>query len=412
MRISFAPAAALSGALVVASFVACTSSSATDADAGPSERDAGHGGAGADAGDADSVTSNDAALPTSSDAGDAAFVDDSLIATGVGAGNLLVTGSYLYFIGQVDGVTTIERMPTTGGSPSVLYTPPAGYGLAALGSDGTNLYFLVAYLGGGSGLEVVTCGVDGSDPSTIFSPTGGYAYSGGSEIGDGNSFFVVGGTLYLNAEMNGDTAPVSIAPGGVLASVPIPVPSPSSTLVPLAALGWVDDAGLYFEATNATTQASWYGSSPLSGGSVSVLYTETNAQMYTETNAQMTGMGMVVAGGNVYIAERELEGTSPPLSTITVAPAAAAPDAGSSATTLASLSNWLLTSMVGDANGLYINDNEFSGAPAPGVYSVSTTTGATTLVQPSPVAQVNQLALDATHVYWLGSDSTVHAKAR
>jgi len=73
----------------------------------------------------------------------------------------------------------------------------------------------------------------------------------------------------------------------------------------------------------------------------------------------------------------------------------------------------LLTDLVADANGLYANQTwGGSSTYPPGVYSVSTSTGALTLVQLDPTAGAHNLALDTNNVYWLGSGGTLQAKAR
>ena len=383
LRSSLAPFALT--ALGLASPFACKSSAPAAASSGDDDSGANEGDdAGVDA-------TADTALPPY--VPDGSYVDDSIIATTLSNPTALtVVGQTLFWIERdlSGNGLGIKSVGLGGGTPASVVTSPGLDG--NLASDGTSLYFTGPIEEASAFSTVLKCDLDGSGLTTL---TQGQFSTGPTSV---NQLFLVGGTLYFQSTIAGTPGPTTILSG---APTPVPIPAPGA----MTALYWADPSGLYFGMQDHETHLLDYETAPLAGN--------TNNDLFNTPDATVSPAGLAVVNGEVYIATWT-GGTS--RSSTVLKLTAATPADGGAVTPLASLPNWTTSSIAADANGMYLSQVLYSNAP--GVYAMSMTTGATTLVKEDPSASAYGIALDATNVYWLEQTSrdtgqaTLHAKAR
>jgi len=355
------------------------------------------------AGNADAgakILSGDAGAP-SIDTSDAATLE-SVLATGLAQPlSLTVVGDKLFWIEQHDSGGRIRSVGVAGGTPiSITSFTDLDVNLA---SDGTSLYF--TRLPDRQAVlpiwAIMKCDLDGTNVTTITQGT----LTPSENFGNGNGLFIVNGTLYLAAAPVGEAISglTSVTQAGVVTALPAVAPGGISYL------SWADETGLYFWDNGGDGGAPAFARSPLAGTAVGVW----------AVNAGFEDGSYAFVNGDVYVAlNNNADAPETPITTITKITAGAG--AGVDATLLVSLSNWTGTSIsiAADTNGMFITrgGNLGVGAALPGIYSVSMTTGATTLVQVDPSATAEGLVLDAKNVYWFEQAFTdraiLHATAR
>jgi hypothetical protein len=366
-----------------------------------------------DAASQDSASQDSAlAYPTyTCSAGDAGPFDGSALESTTIVPNailptaLTVAGGSIYWveIGIFNGpAAAIKSVPTVGGPVTTVYTDDGEVGLPpALATDGTALYFVAGEYSNAVVKCDLTgpaaCGADASTPQTVAG--GGWGPSTAS-MGNPDQLFLLDGTIYFGASTPSfQQVVLAVAPDGGQTELPTAFPSASS----LTLLG-ASPFGVYYAEQETGEGPLDLWALPVDGGQASLL-------------AQSQGFGssdffdVAVVGGVLYMSNG---------SSISSQPAAAPGDGGGGA--VLPIDGLGVIGMVADANGMYVASS--SGWCAPGIYAVSLTTGAVTLVQQDPtLSAITSLALDANNVYWSDGDGEVddggvtgswaiHAKAR
>jgi hypothetical protein len=341
--------------------------------------------------------------------GDSGPSDPTIITEGLTLATALTvvdSASKLYWVENAGGATStvqnaIRSVPTAGGTPSLVLTPALGSVVGALASDGTSLYYSTqestpdtdGSLASTVQVQLMKSGLDGSSPTVLASGTPNASVTA-LFVANGTLFAQIGtGISFVATSATGETMQTLHLPGQV------------------QGLYWADSTGLYYAVGGgvspfpAPAGLDFYAS-PLTGSSWNLLV---NLSTASGPNGAFVLAGVAVAGGNLYVA-----GGSNGTSTILAAPTGEPADGGA-ATTLATLDNWLIGSMVADANGMYATQTGLSSTAPAGIYAVSLTSGATTLFRQDTL-EPYALTMDAKDVYWLDDVTTttqaLHALAR
>ncbi len=337
--------------------------------------------AGSDSGDEPGATitiGDDGGPPASGSGGsnaDASSKVDAILATGlITPRSLVVVGDRLFWTEQADGdlgvIGSIKSVGVGGGTPTTVQTSP---GLNTnLTSDGKSLYFTSGGSVPFSGTTLFRCGLDGANLTTF-----GAAPINAWPGPDSQIFFANGG-LFMGS--GGEPAEIR-ENGSVVPFGPMSTPS-------MGTLYGTDGTNLFFR------EGPQFQIWSVGGGAAIDFFDQPSSQ-------DASNDALAVVSGDVYLMTT---GDSTAISKIHAA-------AGNvdGPVQLTSLTDWFSRAMAADANGLYVTQSVTTNAP--GIYSVSTTTGATTLVKEDPSGSAYDLTLDAKNVYWFESPDVDHAHA-
>jgi hypothetical protein len=336
---------------------------------------------------APTLHANEPALAGDVSEGDAAAPGphSKVIATGLErAAQFTIIGAHAYWL---EG-GSIKRVPTRGGTPTTLFTNPEPLN-AGFTTDGTSLYFV--YLTGKRPFVPTACHVakialDGTHLRDLTSGTG--CYLAGMSL-----LAAFDGTVYIHGQIGAlsqHTGILAVTSTGTVTQLAI---DPN---VKIDALYGADARGVYFG--EIVDDGSVISLAPRGGGAPRALF---KGRMASGDGAR--------SGAALYIANLGNDGEE--ISRIDLAKA----DGGRKV--LASFPRWIVSDFAADAAGLFVSRKAFDApngthASPIGIYAVSTTTGAKTLVESDTLVRDHTLALDASHVYWIDTDGTLHAKAR
>jgi hypothetical protein len=335
---------------------------------------------------------------------------------------LLVNGSTLYWINDPGAAdSSIQSIPITGGKVTTVLSQAGLDG--NLATDGTKLYFSSS---ASNSSVIASCGLDGSGVTTLNSTL----QTNALPTNEVSAMFVADGTIYVAAELASGVCvavcdgPIPVtSPGPFIFSIPaaggnatVAVPMPETTN-PMTATGLstlyrVDSTGIYYSALTTPADptgayTSVYALS-FSGGAPATLYTVNYGASQTIPPAG----GLTVINGTAYFLSATRSSSNETLLSVSAT--------GGTATTVATYSNQTSTYLVGDANGLYV-DNEVQ-SNSPGIFSATLSGTETSYVGSqhtlsTSVGQERVMVVDSQNVYWFAGgfnsgQGTVHAKAR
>jgi hypothetical protein len=354
--------------------------------------------------------------------------DATELASGLNSpASLIVVGDKLFWIDDdalgsgLDGNSSIQSMPITGGKPTIVLSQH--YLDGNLASDGTLLYFSYSDpIATATTSVIASCGLDGSNVKTL---SAGSVYLHFNENTYHTTWMsIVNGTLYFQGEPPTTTNPLltniysmSATGGtpGIISALPAGTPAPVSESTTFY---FADSTGVYFqweEVQTDNTQSSFNLSSiGLGGGSPNTYFTVTLGQVAsTLTNPMPPAAGVAQANGTLYFLT-SIDNSSDSVSLKSVSAT------GGSASTVATFAKQNGTFLVADANGMYMNNTVNSNNP--GIFKVSTSGQQTSIYTDqkafsTSVGNDRVLALDSKNVYWVAGgfnagQGSIHAKAR
>ena len=296
---------------------------------------------------------------------------------------LTLVGSNLYWIdSQGTPTASIKSVPTTGGKvTTVLSDPTLDQNMT---TDGTLLYFTwTSAADAGQSYkpsELDSVKVDGTSRTSLVT---GFSTQNATHTTPASELFLAGGNFYFVAANNTVIT-------NQLTSAPLAGTS-SPTLINASAgsavdLAYADSTGVYVTLESAATPGAFdFSYVPLGGGTVTTLYPGGPLSGYP-------GAGQVtVVGSTVYFPIDGVGTSAVTFMSATVPPTGAATMLGSTIT------GAVANGIIGDAQDVYV----FSDGT--GVYSLNTTTGVPTSVDPNAVNENVSgeiRALDSKNVYF------------
>jgi len=332
---------------------------------------------------------------------------DAILPTGLtDPRSLTVVGNQLFWIQQNEdgsGNGSIMSVGVGGGTPSaVVSLPNLDLNLT---SDGISLYFTSTASSplGQSQSTLWRCDLAGTHLATV-------AQDVGTDFGwpgPDSQIFLVDGVLDVLASQisGGELLLASISQAGVATFPPMPGPSGGTVM----SLYWADQTGYYVSVSDGTGGVVFWNA----GHELFHPSADQNARDYS----------LAVVNGEAYLMTIGGAATSTgtaggPAATTAIweAPATTAGNGGGATTVVASLPNWSSTGLAADAKGMYVTQAVTTNAP--GIYSVSVTTGATTLLKDDPSGSAYDLTLAPTTLYWFEYTddghvgANLHAKSR
>jgi hypothetical protein len=335
--------------------------------------------------------------------------DSTVIASGLNEPlALTVSGGTLFWIedasngnGESPANSTIRSMPISGGKPTTLVTQP--YLDGNLTTDGTKLYF--SYTPPGSQTSTIaSCGLDGSNVTTL---TTSIFVWGSNAGGAFTEMFAVNGTLYVMGQPCNSASscsdpinteqPYSVPASGGGSDILYNLPVTAQPLVVSTGdnLVYADSSGVYYTWLQTVNGVGTYY---LSNGNTQI--TSVPVASITAANGlPLPNVGsLTVVNGTAYYLAKE-----PSSNGITLFSFGAG---GGMPSAVATFQNQNGQYVVGDSNGLYVNNQVASNSP--GIYSVSLTGTQKSIYVDNKFAFSTSvgndriLALDSTNVYWVG----------
>jgi hypothetical protein len=340
--------------------------------------------------------------------------------------SLMVVGDTLFWIeddtngtGEDPSKSVIRSMPTKGGTVTTVLTQPHLDG--NLTSDGTNLYFSFTIDTNGNAVSTIgSCSLTGGSVNTLTSGT--VRTDKGQDANGHTEMFAVNGSLIFKADNvpQSDADPVisnvySMPTGGGTPGIISQLPSPPTAASLVNNLYFADSTGAYFSwiSTPISTGSSTFYFSVIPPGGGEPTNFESIPAASISPSSNMPGVGQVTeVNGTVFFAFNNLSNGTVELHSV--------PAAGGSPSTVATYSNESNGFLVGDANGLYLNNSVASNNP--GIISVSLSGTATQFYTDqkalsTSVGNSRVIAIDSKNVYWVaggfnGGQGTIHTKAR
>ncbi len=334
---------------------------------------------------------------------------------------LMVSGGKLFWLedatngnGENQANSKIQSMPTTGGTPTTVLTQ--AYLDGNLATDGTKLYFSYT-MPNDMTSTIASCGLDGSNVTTL--ATNVYVQS----ESDYSEMFVVNGTVYVMAQ---PCASSSNCSDTLDIEQPYSVSTTGGMAAPLYDLtvsaGPPSTASLGNELAYADTTGAYYSWVQTVDGTATFYFSDANTKIISIpvssasdlSGFPMPGPGAITeASGTVFYLTSG--GSSGGVTLWSVAAGTGTPSM------VANFQNQNGGYLVGDANGLYMNNQVASNKP--GIFSVTLSGTQTSVYTDNKLALSTSvgndriIALDSTNIYWVGGgfnagQAVIHMQAR
>jgi hypothetical protein len=308
---------------------------------------------------------------------------------------LTLVGSNLCWLdSQGTSTASIKCVPTTGGTvTTVLNDPTLDQNMT---TDGTLLYFTWTAAGdAGQGnyqpSELDSVKVDGTSRTSLVT---GFSTQNATHQTPASELFFAGGNFYFVAANNTVIT-------NQLMSAPLAGTSSPTLINPAAGsavgLAYADSTGVYFTLDNALTPLEYdFSYVPLGGGTVTTLYP--GGPLAYPVAGQVT-----VVGSTVYFPIDSATSNAVTFMSATVPPTGPATTLGST------IMGAEASGMIGDAQDLYVLSDDH------GIYTLSTTTGVPTMVDPNAINENFSgaiRALDSKNLYFGESGAGLWAHPR